>query len=163
VSSTEKNASPEPGEPDPDECLMGSPWPITQRRAWESEVPTPEDCVRVLHFFIDDPAVLRQIGLARRFLQANRTDSTPRWHYLHELKAVVERWAGERISRSALLAALEFEGCGIALAEKPPGSTFLARRFFVCYLSLPLEIHATMSAFTQGALDHVEGALACVP
>jgi hypothetical protein len=72
-----ESASPEPWEPAPDECLMGVPWPLSQRSDWESLIPTPEDCARKLHFWIDGPEQLRQIGLVRRFLQANRTDSAP--------------------------------------------------------------------------------------
>jgi hypothetical protein len=130
---------------------MGNPWPITQRRGWESLVPAPEYYGKKLK----SP---RQIGLARRFLQANRTDSAPRPYPLYALQHVVRRWAGEHVSRGAVQVALEFEGFAVTLEHGG-----IVGGVLYAWVSLTPEIHAMLSAFTQGALDHMDGALACVP
>lgn len=161
VNRTAVTSSAEPWEPAPDECLPGQPWPMSQRCGWESLIPTPEDCARVLGNLIDNHEALRQIGLMRRFLRANRGESPPRAHPFYELAVVGRRWAGEPISRG-ILAALKFEGYGVEFARLEPDFAVLGGTK-ICWLSLTPELHAELSAVTQTVLAQMDGALANVP
>jgi hypothetical protein len=100
----------------------------------------------------------KQIALARRFLQANRTDGPQRPYPLYALVALVQYWAAEHISRDAVRVALKLEGCAVTV-ELSAG--FLGGVLY-CWLTLAPGIHAMLSAYAQGAIDHVDGALAAL-
>jgi hypothetical protein len=186
TSKRAASGSPEPWAPAPDECLMPEPWEIllpteeeldrvlqrfptlTEMGLYTLEKHQRENDWRGRNGLplirhrrpvpITHPNVQRQTGWARACLRAIQTNIgdpfSQRLCLAYDLQHAVSRWAGEHIPMGAVIAgAFLEEGCEV---EPGAGATV-----FIC-LSVTPEVHARLSTFRRGAIDYINGALACI-